>query len=476
MELILFKIFIFLLSILILVSLHELGHLIIARLFNVKVIRYSIGFGKPIFTKTLKGIQWSISLIPLGGYVKMLDTREGFVKDEDLKFAFDKQHPFKRILIVFAGPFVNLILAIIIYIFVFSFGVKDLNPIIATVVPGSISQKIGLNSMDRILKINNHKINSFEEGVYSLFSDLDSENKVSIDIVDKNNNFRTIKINTINYKDDIKVAFKNHDIGIYPFKFTTIISKILLDSPADKAGLKLGDKIEFVDGKNIKNWFDFNTIVKNNGGRVLNIGISRISYNFDQIINTTPGMVLKDKLISKVIKLNFKIIPDIIEVDKGSRIKGHIGIAPKIEDLVVDEIYSNEKLRFNDILRKSFEKTWFHSKLILNLFINLVLGKASLSNIGGPVSIANVTSDAIKVSIFAYLDILALLSISLGILNILPIPPLDGGNILYCVLEWIKGKPLSERLQGIGLKIGMMIIFLLVIISLINDFKNVLGS
>lgn len=441
----------FLVAILLLVSLHELGHYFVARRCGVKVLRFSVGFGKPFYTKKIGDTEWCLAPIPLGGYVKMVDTREGNVSEEDLPYAFDKQHPAKRIAIVAAGPLTNLILAIILFGISFSFGVTEIKPFIGTVEQNSVAAKAGFREGDLILSVNNEPVSDWIDARTKITLSVDA-GKVDVKVIDSQNQPAIRSINIAGTTEADLAAKRNGYIGLDALKRSEKIDSVKENSPAAKAGLKKGDRIISINGKMTKSWQDWSTIIRNSPGQNLQLGILR---NGQQ--------------------LSVSIRPDSQKSRDKNRLIGYIGVASGIDKAWEQKISREYTPSVGDAFKMGWNKTVEFSTLTATFFGKLLTGNASVNHISGPLTIADVAGKTAAVGIQAYLEFLALVSVSLGVLNLLPIPVLDGGHLMFYTWEWLRGKPLSERIQMIGIRLGITAMMLLMFVAFFNDITRLFG-
>ncbi|QEY25435.1 RIP metalloprotease RseP [Neisseria zalophi] len=440
----------FIAAILILVSLHEFGHYLVARLCGVKVVRFSVGFGKPFFKKKRGDTEWCLAPIPLGGYVKMVDTREGSVAEEDLPYAFDKQHPAKRIAIVVAGPLTNLILAVLLYGLSFSLGVTELRPFVGTVEPASIAARAGFVPGDKILSVNGKPVSDWADARNEMVLNLESsEVKVAVQTASGQTAARNINIAGTPEAD--QVIKQQGYIGLMPWKITNTLGEVVAGSPADKAGLKAGDTLLAADGRAIHSWSEWAVLFRNSPGKKLNIEYSR------------DGQVAETQ-----VRPNSEELPD------GALI-GKVGVAPSDDKAWHETITHHYTPSIGEAFQMGWNKTVNYSVMTVKFFGKLVTGQASLSHISGPVTIADIAGKTAAHGFQSYVEFLALVSISLGIMNLLPVPVLDGGHLVYYAAEWIRGKPLSERIQAIGLRFGLAVMLLMMMVAFFNDITRLFG-
>ena len=440
----------FIFAILILVSLHEFGHYIVARLCGVKVLRFSVGFGKPFFSKKRGDTEWCLAPIPLGGYVKMVDTREGEVTQADLPYAFDKQHPAKRIAIVAAGPLTNLALAVLLYGLSFSFGVTEIRPYVGTVEPDTIAARAGFQSGDRIQSVNSIPVEDWGSAQTEIALNLEAGKvAVAVQTVSGAQTVRTI--DAAGTEEAGKIAKNQGYIGLMPFKISTVIGGVEKGSPADKAGLKTGDKLTAADGKPITSWQEWANLTRQSPGRKI-----ALTYERDGQARTAD------------------IRPDTVERSDKTLI-GRVGLLPQSDKAWDRQIRRNYRPSVVHAFGMGWEKTVSYSWTTVKFFGKLISGNASASHISGPLTIADIAGQSAELGLQSYLEFLALVSISLGVLNLLPVPVLDGGHLVFYTAEWIRGKPLGERIQNIGLRFGLALMMLMMAIAFFNDITRLLG-
>ena len=440
----------FIFAILILVSLHEFGHYIVARLCGVKVLRFSVGFGKPFFSKKRGDTEWCLAPIPLGGYVKMVDTREGEVAQADLPYAFDKQHPAKRIAIVAAGPLTNLALAVLLYGLSFSFGVTEIRPYVGTVEPDTIAARADFQSGDRIQSVNSTPVEDWGSAQTEIALNLEA-GKVAVAVQTASGAQTVRTIDAAGTEEAGKIAKNQGYIGLMPFKISTVIGGVEKGSPADKAGLKTGDKLTAADGKPITSWQEWANLTRQSPGRKI-----ALTYERDGQARTAD------------------IRPDTVERSDKTLI-GRVGLLPQSDKAWDRQIRRNYRPSVVRAFGMGWEKTVSYSWTTVKFFGKLISGNASASHISGPLTIADIAGQSAELGLQSYLEFLALVSISLGVLNLLPVPVLDGGHLVFYTAEWIRGKPLGERIQNIGLRFGLALMMLMMAIAFFNDITRLLG-
>ena len=447
---IIYTIFVFILTVSIIVTFHEFGHYIAARLCGVKVLEFSIGFGKKLFGIRIgkDETEYKVSALPLGGYVKMLDEREGEVKDFEKNRAFNNQSLAKRFIIVFAGPFFNFILAIFFYFLIFVGGYSGFKPEVSFVANNSIVQDIGMEKGDVIYSVNSVKVKTWSEVTLQTVKFITDEKDINFVVLRDSNFFSLKKI------DYTKIPFEETNIlqylGILNFANKSLkIGYVEKNSPADHSGLLVGDKIISINNSPVINWNEIVSSIKANPSKILELNILR--NNTKKNINVTP-----------------------IPVQHNGLEIGKLGISPLIEN---DEILRNKvyvKYSLTDSLKFSVFKTYDFTLLTFNFIIKLIKGDASTDSLSGPVGIAGYAADSFSSGYTSFLSLLAMLSISIGILNLLPIPMLDGGHLMYYLVEFVTRKPIPERVQLILQQVGITLLILLSFFALYNDLMRIM--
>lgn len=432
-------IIIFLLTICVLVTVHEFGHFIIAKLCGVKIESFSIGFGKKLLSYTGKsGTKYSLSILPLGGYVKMLDGRGQQLTEEDKAFAFDQQSISKRVAIISAGPVANFILAIIIYWIVFQLGIITYPVKVASIIPNTPAASVNIPQDVELKTIADIKIESWADVNSILITEMGKPDIV-LSYITQDNQLHQQSININNWRFDIEkespikaFGFVPEPVVIYP-----IISKIVGNSAANKAGLLVGDEIVAYNGKLFDNWLNFAELIKN-----------------------AKPMTLTIKRSNKTIQLDFQ--PDSV-TDGDGNVIGVAGIYPSNSTIV-------KQYDIVDAFIKGFNQTALTVNQVTRSFYQLLTGVISIKNLSGPISIAKGAGQTANYGAVPYLFFLAFISVSLGVINLIPLPMLDGGHLLFLLIEKIKGSPLSVRLQEEFYRLGFVLLIIIMAVALFNDF------
>jgi len=446
----------FIIALSILVAVHEYGHFWVARRCGVKIQRFSIGFGKVLFKRYDRfGTEFAIAAIPLGGYVKMLDGRVDSVSPSEQQFAFDKKTVWQRIAIVSAGPLANFLLAIIAFFFMYMIGVNSAKPIIKNTLAGTPLSIIKQDSLFQVTAINGQVVGDWEALNLALVSQM-GENAFNITIqplnAEKNaprmEPSKTFMVSLQGWQFNPKKDSIISSLGFVPYSpdVHLQIADIVKDGAADRAGLQNGDKLRAINGVKLNNWQAFVEIIQQSAGQTLQLEIER-------------GVIVS----------TIELTPAARDV-QSDVVQGYIGIAP-LTDPYPEEY--RVKLQFSpvDSLLKGLQKTWQLTKLTFDTLIKLIVGDISVTNLSGPVAIAKGAGMSANYGIEYFLGFLALISVNLGLMNLIPLPVLDGGHLLYYFVEIISGKPVSEKIQEIGFKIGGAILITLMMIAILNDFN-----
>ncbi len=460
----------------ILVTFHEFGHYWVARLCGVHVLRFSVGFGKPFYIKRgkapeyqevplfddegnpvpirsrgnepLKGTEFAVAAIPLGGYVKMLDERDGFVPDDQLHLAFNRKNVWQRIAIVAAGPIANFILAIVAYWVLFATGVTGVIPLLGEIDPASKAGQAGMHQGQEIVAVDNAPVRTWTDVNMRLFEHLGESGPVTFTVNETDGSSQDYTIQVSNWLADDEMPAPTRDLGLMMQSpvIPAVIGGLVGDGRAEASGLAVGDEVVSVDGEQIENWSDFVSIIQANPERYLRIDVMR------------EGSLV-----------NLGITP--AEADRDGQVIGYIGAS--VEPVTFpDEMLRVTSYPIYSAWIPALNKTWEVTIFTLESIKKMIVGAISPKNLSGPITIAQVANATAESGFESFIGFIALLSISLGVLNLLPIPVLDGGHLLYYFIELIAGRPVPERVQNWGLQMGMFLIVSIMILAFYNDLTR----
>ena len=439
----------FIIALSLLVVIHEFGHYWVARRCGVKVLRFSVGFGQKLWSKQLKnGTEFVIAALPLGGYVKMLDEREAPVAENELEQTFNRQPLRNRVAIVSAGPIANLLFAVFAYWMIMVIGVPGIKPIISEVTANSPAAAAQLYAGEEIIAVNGKAtptVNSlFQQWLRLAQSGETITLTTRIAEVETNKQLTLPKLGL----DDAGSLFNQIGITTVQPEMPPVLGNIVADSPAEKAGLQAGDELISADGKAMSSWQEWVSLIQSNADMAMNIEILR-NGEIQQLVITPAA-------------------------DENG--VGRIGAAVNTDAYEIPAELRSE-LRYGPLaaIPQAFTQTWQFSVTTFNGLWGMLVGTVSSENLGGPIAIAQFAGDSAQQGLVAFISFLAMISISLGILNLLPVPVLDGGHLLMYFFEWIRGKPLPESVQIQGQKIGLFLILLLMVFAFTNDIVRLIG-
>ena len=435
----------------ILVAVHEFGHFWVARRCGVKVEKFSIGFGKSIWSKVGKdGTEYSLSVIPLGGYVKMLDGRVDDISEEQQQYAFDKKPLWKRTAIVGAGPAFNFLFAIFAYWLVFLIGVPAVKPVIGEVAPQSIAAQAGIESGMELKSISGIKTADWESVNIGLISHIGDES-MTVTVASEGNigNEQQLTLDLTQWSFDPETESAMSTLGFKPFspEISTVLAQVIEDGAAYAAGFEAGDQIVNISGTAINDWPMVVEAIRSNPGQELSVIVDRNGYQTE-----------------------LTLTPKSRELSDGSSI-GYAGIAPEVAEWPEDYRF---ELQFGvfEAVGKAIDKTGQIIDLTLTMLKKLIVGDVGLNNLSGPISIAKGAGTTADYGLVYFLGFLALISVNLGIINLVPLPMLDGGHLLFFAIEAITRKPVPEKVQEMGYRVGSAIIFSLMALAIFNDFTR----
>lgn len=440
----------FIVAISILVAVHEYGHYIVGRWTGMKVLRFSIGFGKPLYT-WVRGedkTEYCISAIPLGGYVRFLDGREGPVDPADEGRAFNHRPVWARIAVLLAGPMFNFLFAILAYWALFVGGIPTLYPAVGDVEAGSYADMAGLEFGDKIIAVGDVETADWESTLVNIFDRMVATGRVPLTLEDQDGGERRT---TLTVGDDASRLTEPNmlfdGLGFSPWQPPAVIGEVVDGGAAQGAGMVVGDRIVSVDGESIVTFNDLVRVVYERPAKPVIVEFVR-----DQHIETV-NVVIGEQ-----------------EVD--GRTVGMLGIRSSSD---VGSYYYLRKFGPLESVGEAASRTWATTLFTLRMLGRMVTGDVSIKNLSGPINIAQFAGDSAERGINEFLSFLALVSISLGVLNLLPVPVLDGGQIVYQSIEGLKGSPLSERTQIIGQQVGILALILLMSFAFYNDIARILS-
>lgn len=440
----------FIIALGVLVTVHEFGHFWVARRCGIYVERFSIGFGKAIWRRIDKqGTEFVIALIPLGGYVKMLDERVAPVAPERRHMAFNNKTIGQRAAVISAGPIANFLLAIVAYWFVLMIGVPAVKPIIADIKPNSIAAQANILPGMELNAIDGIEIRDWSSARLAMIGKI-GEDRSIFTLTQPGNSVGVEKrLDLASWQFDPEKQDPVLSLGIMPVsaRVDSLIKNVTLDSVAYKAGLQAGDRVIAVDGQKIDLWHPFTSFIRNNPDKALDLTVERAGN-----------------------MLTLQLVPEAQDISRGQKI-GVVGVELEVIPLAEEYITVQKYGPFVAFAQAS-DKTWQLMQLTVKMVGKLVVGDVKLTNLSGPISIAKGAGVSAGSGLVYYLMFLALISVNLGIINLFPLPVLDGGHLLFLLIEKIKGKPVSERVQDFSYRIGAMALILLMGLALFNDFSR----
>lgn len=452
---ILIAIFGFIFGMLILVVVHEWGHYWVAKKLGVKILRFSVGFGRPLWLRRFGKDQteWVLAAIPLGGFVRMLDENEGEVSTDDLPRAFNRQALWKRVLIVLAGPMANLGLAFVLFCGILMWGVPQLKPIANMVQPSSLASTAAFKTGDVIQSINSEVVQSWSDvDLFLLLSALD-QTTAEVKVKEKSGVEVVKKLNFSQFDRQKLGQNFSHKIGLsaIPISQEAIIGGVQPKGPAERGGLLAGDKVIAIDNFPIKTWEQMAGLIQSKPNQNIDVLVQRGVNQIDVHIKADA------------------------QVKDGKQV-GRIGVGQQVDEKAYQALFFNQRLGFVEASVKAWQQGRVMTQLTLKMIGGMLGGYVSTENLSGPVGIATIAGDSVKAGIPSFVGFLVIMSLSLGIMNLLPIPVLDGGHLVYYLAEAIRGKPLSERTLLVAQRLGIAVLGMLTLLAFYNDFHRMLLS
>ena len=447
----LFTIASFLVALGVLITFHELGHYLVARLAGVRVLRFSIGFGRAIWMRRFGSDQteWVIAAVPLGGYVKMLDEREGEVSSGERHRAFNTQSVWRRFAIVIAGPLANFMLAIALYSAIFIYGVQELKPIVADPLPHTAAARAGISRGATILRINGEDVKTWQEVRWRLLQLALAKSDARLEAISQRREISMHRLDLSGLKPEELDGEIMATLGLRLYRpdVQPVIGSMVPGGIAERAGLQIGDRIRAIEGHTVNLW--------------------------DQVvgrIRQSPELPLVLEVERGGHSIEIPLVPEAVS-ERNARI-GRIGVAPLVDPEAMRYLVTEIRYGVLESVPKAIEKTWDTSVFSLRMLWKMLMGDISWRNISGPVTIADYAGQSAQLGFVPFLSFLALISISLGVLNLLPIPLLDGGNLMYYSFEIIRGRPVSERALEIGQQVGLFLLLTLMAFAFYNDINR----
>jgi regulator of sigma E protease len=445
----------FIVAVSVLVTVHEFGHYWVARRLGFKVLRFSVGFGKPLFSRVAGAdrTEYVVAAIPLGGYVKMLDEREGPVASADLERSFTRKPPWQRILVLLAGPAFNILFAIVVLWGMFWWqGATEQKPIVGDVLLGSVAAKAGLRSGDEIKAVNGVDVVSQRDVVFDLLDAMSSRGDAALSVRGSDGRVRVVDLNVPDSAQRVRLTEPSELFRGLGFEFwlpaaPAVLGNVVEGGPADRAGLKTGDRIVAIGGVAVKDFHDIVNKIGAHPGETVDI-----TYRRGGVDHTIPVDVASE------------------QGEDGKRVGRIKAYQPPIT--LPDSILLHTDFTLWGALDRASSEAWNMTVMQGRLVARMVTGHVSVKNLSGPLSIAEYAGESAEAGAGSFLEFLVLISLSLGFLNMLPIPILDGGQIVFQAVEWLKGSPLSDRAQAFGQQVGIALLILLMGVALFNDIAR----
>jgi len=439
----------------VLIVVHEYGHYLAARLCNVKVLRFSVGFGRPLaaWRRGADRTEWVIAAIPFGGYVKMLDEREAPVEPAEQARAFNRQSVGRRLLIVVAGPVFNFLFASAVYAGLYMVGMPEARPIVGEPPAATLAHAAGFHAGDTVRAIDGQPLATWQDLRWRVLQAALQRQPISVEVIDERDRISVLALDLSGFPTDEVESDVMERLGLRLFRpaLPPVLGQVVAGSAAERAGLAAGDRITHADGRALGTWDDLVQAVRQRPERLLPLTVER-------------GSAV----------LSMQVTPD--AVGTGSARIGRIGAAPEVSAEHAARIFVHVRHGPLDSVVKAAAKTWDISVFSLRMLGKMLLGEVSWKHLSGPVTIADFAGQSALLGWIPYLTFLALISISLGVLNLLPIPPLDGGLLLYYVIELLKGSPASERVMELGQRVGIALLLVLMAFAFYNDLNRLFAG
>jgi regulator of sigma E protease len=439
----------FLIAIGILVTVHEYGHFIVARSLGVRVLRFSIGFGKPLWNWRRGETEYVLAMLPLGGYVQMLDEREGPVEGHELHRAFNRQPVGRRIAIVAAGPVFNFLFAVLAYWLVFSIGIAGVKPIVGEVQPQGLAAQGGFHSGDLIVQVGEREVATWNTVLVALLDHSLAGERVQIAVVDEDGRPRQRELDFARSASGSDRSELIDNVGFAPLRplLPAVIGTIERGSAAERAGLREGDRVVSMDGNAPRSWENWRDAIRANPERDLEVEVERDGRRIALAVRPDP-------------------------VRENGEIFGRIGAGVHVPPDFAEELRAVERYAPGEGLAAAVARTRDVTMLTFSILGNMLVGNVGMSNLSGPVRIAQFAGDSADAGLVQFISFLALISISLGVLNLLPIPILDGGHLLFYLVEAVRRRPVSEAVQLAAQRVGIVLLVGIMLLAFYNDIVH----
>jgi regulator of sigma E protease len=439
----------------VLIVVHEYGHYLVARLCGVKVLRFSVGFGRPLATWRVgrDRTEWVLAAVPFGGYVKMLDEREGPVAPAEAHRAFNRQGVLGRVLIVVAGPAFNFLFAIAVYAGLYMTGLPEARPLLGEPPAATHAHAAGVRRGDLVRTVDGEPVATWQELRWRVLQAALQRERVRLEVENERGHLSQLALDLRDFPASEVESDVLERVGLRLYRpvLAPVLGEVVAGGAADAAGLAKGDRVTHVDGKAIETWDD---LVREVRGR--------------------PGTAARLRVVRDGVRLELGVTPQ--EVSAGGTRIGRIGAAPEIPAEHAGRILTEVRYGPLQSLRQAAAKTWDISLFSLRMLGKMVLGEVSWKNLSGPVTIADFAGQSAQLGWIPYVTFLALISISLGVLNLLPVPPLDGGHLMFYLIEMLKGSPASERVVEFGQRVGIALLLMLMAFAFYNDLTRLFAG
>ena len=453
---ILYSVVAFVVALGVLVTVHEFGHFWVARILGVKVLTFSVGFGRPLWSRRPRGgeTEFVIATIPLGGYVKMLDESEGEVAERERHRAFNRQPLPTRVAVVLAGPAFNFLFAVLAYWCMYMIGVDGMRPIVAETAPGSVAERAGFRPGDEMKSVRGEEVETWQSAVLAIIAASLDDERIGVEVLDDGGRpgERVLDLGSIAVDDLTRGQFFDR-IGLIRALpvLPAVIGRVEKGRPAERGGLRPGDQVLEAAGESVESWSDLVDIVRARPGEPVTFVVER------------DGA-----------RVAIQLVPDAEQSSDGTPY-GRIGAGVSEPDALLEQYFVTVRRDPWSAFVKGVAKTGEISVLTIRMLWKMVLLEVSLENLSGPVGIAEYAGASAQFGLARFLEFLGIVSVSLGILNLLPVPLLDGGHLLYYAVEFVQGRPVSETSRFVGQRLGIVLLVGLMGLALYNDLARLLG-